>query len=119
MIDFLKSQGITAMFTSLTSGGSAYEQSEVGISSLMDTWLLLRMLESASERNRMLYVLKSRGMAHSNQMREFMLSDDGIKLLDVYTGSGARVYRFSAGSAGSQGRGPGAGRRAGRPAAPA
>ena len=54
----------------------------------MDTWLLLQMVESAGERNRILYVLKSRGMAHSNQMREFMLTDDGIKLMDVYTGSG-------------------------------
>jgi circadian clock protein KaiC len=88
LIDFLKNQNITALFTSLTVGGSAYEQSEVGISSLMDTWLLLRMLESASERNRILYVLKSRGMAHSNQMREFLLTDEGIKLVDVYTGSG-------------------------------
>jgi circadian clock protein KaiC len=95
MIDFLKNEHITTIFTSLTSGGSAYEQSEVGISSLMDTWLLLRMVESANERNRILYVLKSRGMAHSNQMREFILSDDGIKLLDVYTGSGV-VYTGSA-----------------------
>ena len=95
VIDFLKSEGITTIFTSLTSGGSALEQSEVGISSLMDTWLLLRMVESASERNRMLYVLKSRGMAHSNQMREFVLSDDGIELVDVYTGPGT-VYTGSA-----------------------
>ena len=63
VIDFLKSQGITAIFTSLTSGGSALEQSEVGVSSLMDTWLLLSMVQSASERNRVLYLLKSRGMA--------------------------------------------------------
>ena len=88
VIDFLKSQGITTIFTSLTAGGSALEQSEIGISSLMDTWLLVRMLESSGERNRLLYVLKSRGMAHSNQMREFVLSDDGIKLLDVYVGPG-------------------------------
>jgi circadian clock protein KaiC len=59
---------------------------EVGISSLMDTWLLLRNLESNGERNRGLYVLKSRGMAHSNQIREFILTDRGIQLLDVYTG---------------------------------
>ena len=64
------------------------EQSEVGISSLMDTWLLLRMIETAGERNRLLYVLKSRGMAHSNQMREFLLTDEGIELLDVYIGPG-------------------------------
>ena len=95
LIDFLKNQHITTLFTSLTSGGNAYEQSEVGISSLMDTWILLRMIESANERNRILYVLKSRGMAHSNQMREFQLSDRGIGLLDVYTGSGT-VYTGSA-----------------------
>lgn len=95
LIDFLKGEHITTMFISLTSGGSAYEQSEVGISSLMDTWILLRMIESASERNRILYVLKSRGMAHSNQMREFQLSSEGIKLIDVYTGSGT-VFTGSA-----------------------
>jgi len=88
VIDFLKAQRITSVFTSITGGGAAMEQSEVGISSLMDTWLLLRMVESANERNRLLYVLKSRGMGHSNQMREFQLSDDGIKLVDVYVGPG-------------------------------
>jgi circadian clock protein KaiC len=89
VIDFLKGQGITAIFTSLTAGGDSLEQSEVGISSLMDVWLLVRMLETFGERNRLLYVLKSRGMAHSNQMREFQLSDDGIRLIDVYSGSGS------------------------------
>jgi len=89
LIDFLKNLGITAIFTSLTGGGDAFEQSEVGISSLMDTWLLLRMVESQSERNRILYILKSRGMSHSNQMREFVLSDAGISLVDVYVGPGA------------------------------
>jgi circadian clock protein KaiC len=88
VIDFAKSQGITAVFTSLTNGGDALEQSEIGISSLMDTWLLVRMLESNGERNRLLYVLKSRGMAHSNQMREFQLTATGIQLQDVYTGPG-------------------------------
>jgi len=88
VIDFMKSEGITSVYTSLTAGGSAYEQSEVGISSLMDTWLLIRMVESSNERNRLLYVLKSRGMAHSNQMREIQLTADGIKLLDVYIGPG-------------------------------
>ena len=89
LIDFLKNSQITLLFTSLTAGGGPQEQSNVAISSLMDTWLLLRMLESASERNRVLYVLKSRGMPHSNQMREFLLSDQGIQLLDVYAGPGA------------------------------
>jgi circadian clock protein KaiC len=89
LIDFVKSQGITAVFTSLTDGGDAMEQSGAGISSLMDTWLLVRMLESNRERNRLLYILKSRGMAHSNQMREFILTKDGIQLQDVYVGPGA------------------------------
>lgn len=86
LVDFLKSRGITALFTSLTSDSSNPENTEVGISSLMDTWLLLRNLEANGERNRGLYVLKSRGMAHSNQIREFALSDQGAKLIDVYTG---------------------------------
>jgi circadian clock protein KaiC len=88
VIDFLKSQCITTIFTSLTGGSDALEQSDVGISSLMDTWLLVRMLETSGERNRLLYVLKSRGMAHSNQMREFILTDNGLKLVDVYVGPG-------------------------------
>jgi circadian clock protein KaiC len=86
LIDFLKSQQITTMFTSLTAGGNAPEQSEVGVSSLMDTWLLLRDVELAGERNRIMYILKSRGMAHSNQMREFLMTDHGIELEDVYIG---------------------------------
>jgi circadian clock protein KaiC len=89
LIDFLKNQGITSLFTSLTGDGHDLEQSEVGISSLMDTWLQVRMLETNGERNRLLYVLKSRGMAHSNQMREFLLTDGGIQLRDVYVGPGA------------------------------
>ncbi len=88
LIDFLKNQGVTALFTSLTEGGQTAEQSEVGVSSLMDTWLLLRNIENGGERNRLLFVLKSRGMAHSNQVREFRLSDQGIQLQDVYVGPG-------------------------------
>jgi circadian clock protein KaiC len=86
LIDFLKQQQITALFTSLTTGGITPEDSQVGVSSLMDTWLLLRNVEFNGERNRTLYVLKSRGMAHSNQVREFVLSDKGIDLVDVYLG---------------------------------
>lgn len=86
LVDFLKARGITALYTSLTAGNNS-ETTEVGISSLMDTWLLVRNLESNGERNRGLYVLKSRGMPHSNQIREFILSDRGAQLLDVYTGS--------------------------------
>ncbi len=89
MIDFLKNQGITALFTNLTESGGPMEQTEVGVSSLMDTWLLLRNVESGAERNRLLFILKSRGMAHSNQVREFRLSDQGIHLKDVYIGPGA------------------------------
>ncbi len=88
LIDYLKGQGITALFTSLTGGGEALEQTDVGISSLMDTWLLVRMVERNGERHRLLYVLKSRGMAHSQQVREFRLTDTGIKLEDVYIGQG-------------------------------
>ncbi len=88
IVDFLKNKQVTSVFTSLTSGGSAFDQSEVGISSLMDTWILLRNIETDGERNRLLYILKSRGMAHSNQVREFILSDKGIALRDVYIGSG-------------------------------
>ena len=87
LIDFFKAHQITAFFTSLTEGGSALEQSEVGISSLMDTWILLRHIESNGERNRGIWVLKSRGMAHSNQIREFVFTDHGIELVDVYLGA--------------------------------
>ena len=88
LIDFLKQQQITTLFTSLTAGGGATpEDSQVGVSSLMDTWLLLRNVEFNGERNRTIYVLKSRGMAHSNQVREFVLSDKGIDLVDVYLGA--------------------------------
>jgi circadian clock protein KaiC len=88
LMDFLKVTGITAVFLSLTSGGADLEQTTVGISSLTDTWILLRDLELNGERNRCLYVLKSRGMAHSNQLREFVITDHGIKLLPVYIGPG-------------------------------
>jgi circadian clock protein KaiC len=86
LLDFLKSQQITGLFTSLTTGGNATEATEVGISSVIDTWLLLRDIELGGERNRGIYVLKSRGMAHSNQIREFLLTDKGVDLLDVYNG---------------------------------
>jgi circadian clock protein KaiC len=87
MVDFLKMNQIIAFFTSLTGGGRVAESTEVAISSLMDTWLLLRNLESSGERNRGLYVLKSRGTAHSNQIREFILTSQGVDLVDVYTGA--------------------------------
>src|SRR6202043_469621 len=86
LVDYLKGKGITTLMTTLTSGGGNLEQTEVNISSLIDTWLLLRDMETEGERNRGLYILKSRGMAHSNQVREFRLTNRGIELLDVYLG---------------------------------
>jgi circadian clock protein KaiC len=88
LIDFLKLHNITSLFTSLTSGAAMENNTDVGVSSLMDTWILLRNAESSGERNRCLYVLKSRGMAHSNQVREFVMSNNGIDLIDVYIGDG-------------------------------
>jgi len=85
LMDFLKSQQITAVWTSLTSGEEK-ERTDVAISSLVDTWLLLRDIETGGERNRAIYVLKSRGMAHSNQIREFLLTDHGIELAEIYLG---------------------------------
>ena len=87
IVDFLKANQITALFTSLTSNESALESSDVGISSLIDTWLLLRDIELNGERNRGMYVLKSRGMANSNQIREFILTDHGVELHEVYIGA--------------------------------
>ena len=86
LIDFLKTKEITAIFTSLTAASGPLEASEADVSSLMDTWLLLKAIEVGGERNRALYVLKSRGMEHSNQIREFLLTNDGLRLLDVYLG---------------------------------
>lgn len=87
LIDLLKMQGITAFFTSLSTSASDLESTEAGMSSVMDSWILLRDIELGGERTRGLYVLKSRGMAHSNQIREFQLSSKGVNLLDVYTGA--------------------------------
>jgi circadian clock protein KaiC len=87
LVDFLKMKRATAFFTSLTSAADDMENTDVYISSLIDTWLLLRDIEIGGERNRGLYVLKSRGMAHSNQIREFKLTNRGIELLDVYVGA--------------------------------
>jgi circadian clock protein KaiC len=87
VVDLLKRKGITGLFTSLSETGWN-EHGGAGISSLMDTWILVRNVESGRERNRLLSILKSRGMAHSNQMREFVLTDRGIQLIDVYAGQG-------------------------------
>ncbi|MFB2971929.1 circadian clock protein KaiC [Aerosakkonema sp. BLCC-F183] len=90
-IDFFKTKQITTLLTSLNYGGSLVEKTDVGVSSLMDTWLMLRDIESNGERNRLLYLLKSRGMEHSNQVREFRLTSSGIELVDVYLGVGGVV----------------------------
>ncbi len=86
LIDYLKGSQVTSLFTSLTQGGHALQQSEMAMSSLMDSWLLLQDFEGNGERNRVLYVLKARGMAHSNQIREFLISNRGIDLVDAYIG---------------------------------
>jgi circadian clock protein KaiC len=91
LIDFLKAQQITSLFTSLTHDGSPLQDTEILISSLMDAWLLLRNIETDGERNRGLYVLKSRGMAHSNQIREFLISSRGVDLVDAYIGPGGML----------------------------
>ena len=88
IIDFFKMQAITTFYTNLTHGGAPTEATEVGISSLMDTWILLSSVENNGERNRTISIIKSRGMSHSNQAREFLLTDHGIELLDVYVGQG-------------------------------
>ena len=113
LIDFLKEQGITGVFTSLTADGAlALADTQLGISSLMDTWLMLANFEANGERTRTIQVLKSRGMPHSNQVREFVLSRRGIELVDVYmpgdrvlTGSErvAHASRAEAASVGSGG----------------
>jgi circadian clock protein KaiC len=98
LIDFLKKEQVTAVFTSLTNAGDGTytpEDSMVGISSLMDTWLMLRNVEFTGERNRTIFVRKSRGMSHSNQVREFVLSDKGIDLVNMYLG-GDRMLTGSA-----------------------
>jgi circadian clock protein KaiC len=87
LIDTLKGRQVTTMMTNLTHFG-VEEQTQAGISSLMDTWILLKDIEADGERNRGLYVLKSRGMAHSNQIRELILSEKGINLIEPYIGLG-------------------------------
>jgi circadian clock protein KaiC len=87
LVDFLKAQQVTGLFTSLIHGGGAAEGTDTAISSLIDSWLLLRDMEVSGERNRVLYVLKARGTPHSNQVREFLITPRGIELVDVYIGA--------------------------------
>jgi circadian clock protein KaiC len=89
LFDYLRRRGVTGFFTSLTSGHRATEATDEGVSSIVDTWLLLRDIEEGGERNRALYVLKSRGMEHSNQIREFRITKQGVVLVPVYLGSAA------------------------------
>src|SRR3546814_16940442 len=75
------------MLVNLTSCGKSHEATDIGVSSMIDTWLVVRDMEAGGERNRGLYVIKSRGMKHSNQIREFLITSTGIQLEDVYVGS--------------------------------
>ena len=88
LADFLKTSQITCLFTSLTAGGKPTEVTDVAMSALIDTWIILRDIEIGGERNRALSILKSRGMAHSNQIRECLLSSQGVELCEVYVGAG-------------------------------
>jgi circadian clock protein KaiC len=88
LVDYLKMANISTFLTDLTHFTGSLEHTSEEISSLIDTWLLLRDIELNGERNRGLYILKSRGMAHSNQIQEFLLTNEGIGLIDIYTGSG-------------------------------
>ncbi|MGO9942696.1 MAG: circadian clock protein KaiC [Rhodoblastus sp.] len=87
LIDHLKSRQVSAMFTAIDAD-NLKDVEHAGVSSLMDSWLLVQTIEGNGERNRGLYVIKARGIAHSNQIREFLLSDQGVQLRDVYLGEG-------------------------------
>ncbi|HEU4902128.1 MAG TPA: circadian clock protein KaiC [Flavisolibacter sp.] len=86
LIDFLQAEQITVLFTALSLNTIVNEQTDEGVSSLVDAWLLVRDIESNGERNRGMYIMKSRGMKHSNQVREFVITDQGLDLVDVYLG---------------------------------
>ena len=86
LVDYLQNEQITVMFTALALNNTLNEQTDEGISSLVDSWLLIRDIESNGERNRGLYVMKARGKSHSNQVREFIITDNGLDLVDVYLG---------------------------------
>ncbi len=89
-VDYLKSRGVTALFTSLTTIRDA-ENSEQRIGSLIDTWIIAKLVEGDGERSRVLYVLKSRGMSHSHEIREFVLSERGLELAEVHRSAGSRA----------------------------
>jgi circadian clock protein KaiC len=96
LINLFKTRKITSIFTSLTTADTFLETPSARLASLMDTWLLLREIESGAERNRVLVVLKSRGMDHSNQIREFLITDHGLQVQDVYLGSSGLMLTGSA-----------------------
>jgi circadian clock protein KaiC len=96
IVDFLKSRQITTLLTTLTEGGGTPEQSGLSISSLVDAWLVLQEIENSGERNRGIHVLKTRGTAHSNQIREFLLTSHGVELRDVYLGADGIMLMGSA-----------------------
>ena len=84
LIDFLQTELITVMFTALTLNNVMNDQTDEGVSSLVDAWLLVRDVELGGERNKGMYIMKSRGMKHSNQIREFVITDNGLDLVDVF-----------------------------------
>lgn len=86
VLDLVRREGVTTLMTNLVKGGGAKDQTDIGVSSIMDTWISVRDVESDGERNRAIYIIKARGMAHSNQVREFLLTPEGIQLRPVYTG---------------------------------
>lgn len=99
LIDFMKLRQVTVLFTSLTEGGAAAERTDLGVSSLMDVWMLVGNQEANGERNRTIQIVKARGMAHSNQVREFVMTNRGIALLDVSRRADGSVAIGSARSA--------------------
>ena len=88
LADFLKTKQISSMFTQLMSSNVAHGTGDIAISSMVDTWLVMHDIEIGGERNRCLYIIKSRGMAHSNQVRECLVTDHGVELCEVYVGAG-------------------------------
>jgi circadian clock protein KaiC len=86
LIDFLQKGQISVLFTALTYNNAVTEQADEGVSSLVDAWITVRDIESNGERNRGMYIMKARGMKHSNQVREFLITDEGLELVDVFLG---------------------------------
>jgi circadian clock protein KaiC len=83
LVDFLKKQGTTGVYTDLTFGDAPIEQTELGISSLMDVWILLQQIQGNGRRDRTISILKARGIAHSNEILEFLITDKGIRLQEA------------------------------------